>query len=645
MKKKFIYTFLMLSSLLFSCQEDVEGTLDPGDSDGYTFEVDCTDQQTFYLGESFSFDITSVGVEEVTYAAPDNWSVEISESSILITAPSQADENSEEVITLTVKFENSSTKSYQIEVALDIEFAVGVSPTWVNFVRGNEDNILVDFSYAGYMHGEASLPDVYSLGYEIFNIEDYGGDGTDEISDRDAFTAAYQAIKTAGKGILYIPEGRFIIHDETDNLYSNTQSRALGLNMSNLIIKGAGQDKSFIVMQTPNLPSDESSVDSSPVMISISHDKEYQELTRVTGSAKKGTFSLKVESASGISAGDWVMLYVANNNPEFVNEELSPYTLSDISSNNTHIGGDTGVEVQDYHYVTSVDGNVLTFKEPIMRAVDAKWEWVIKSFPNYENVGVEDLTFEGFSKENFSHNATWEDNGAYKLINFTCLTNSWMRNLTFSSVSEGPSLIECANISVHNVKFIGNRGHSAIRAQRSSRVFMGASTDLSDGTLTDGGAYCEQTGQYHSFGASKPSMGTVLWRNEWGLDGSFEAHASQPRATLVDDCTGGLFISRMGGSETQLPNHMGDLTIWNLNVTRANNQSDFYWWQTRSTWWQVMPPIIVGQHGESMKFRDSQVVINESNGTKVYPESLYEAQLELRLGYLPQWVTDLKNNL
>ena len=55
-----------------------------------------------------------------------------------------------------------------------------------------------------------------------------------------------------------------------------------------------------------------------------------------------------------------------------------------------------------------------------------------------------------------------------------------------------------------------------------------------------------------------------------------------------------------------------------------------------------MPPIIVGFHGEPTQFDQSQVRLDYSNGTPVNPESLYEAQLMLRLGAVPTWLNELK---
>ena len=45
----------------------------------------------------------------------------------------------------------------------------------------------------------------------------------------------------------------------------------------------------------------------------------------------------------------------------------------------------------------------------------------------------------------------------------------------------------------------------------------------------------------------------------------------------------------------------------------------------------VIKPIIVGFHGNTATFNENTVQLNESNGSAVEPESLFDAQLELRL--------------
>ena len=50
--------------------------------------------------------------------------------------------------------------------------------------------------------------------------------------------------------------------------------------------------------------------------------------------------------------------------------------------------------VYDYHQVKSISGNTVTFFEPIMHEVEAKYGWQIREFPHYENVGIEVQPYE-----------------------------------------------------------------------------------------------------------------------------------------------------------------------------------------------------------------------------------------------------------
>ena len=86
--------------------------------------------------------------------------------------------------------------------------------------------------------------------------------------------------------------------------------------------------------------------------------------------------------------------------PEFVAKEIAPHPISDLNAA-TSIVKD-GAEIYDLHQVASVNGNKVTFKEPIMHEVEAKYNWVIKEYKHYENVGVEDIAFKEKRKRDSS---------------------------------------------------------------------------------------------------------------------------------------------------------------------------------------------------------------------------------------------------
>lgn len=595
-----------------------------------------------HLGESLNYSVEGSDVAEAVVRVPDGWALTLTETECIVTAPTSGDNASvAELDILAV-----STKGYLKRVRLS--FTLSTAPdgktgvkTWDDWVSGSDENLLLDFSFAGYDHGRSVPADAMKLGYTVYNVMDYGAVPNDGKSDRAAILKAYQAILGEGKtqkpdarAILYFPEGEFIVHTAEDNV--DGRSSAIQICAGSFVLKGAGRDKTTLVMKDPNLPASEA-LYSSPVMIELKHNSGLSKLADVTGDAAKGSFSVEVSSPSALASGDWVCLSVINNDPSFIAQELYPYSAEQTMTNIIQ----TGVQVYDYHQIKSISGNKVTFIEPIMHNVEAKWGWTIQKYPHYEMVGVEDLTFKGFAKEDFEHHGSWMDDGAYKPLSMVRIVNGWVRRVRFTSVSEACTITSSANMSVYDVEIDGRRGHSSVRSQQSSRVFIGKVHDHSGGALVGSGVYSDNTGQYHAVGVSKQSMGTVLWRNTWGRDGCFEAHATQPRATLVDCCEGGWMQFRQGGDENQVPNHLADLVIWNFNSI-VPFQGSWDWWKTSSRWWKFLPPIIVGFHGADCSFLASQTLVDESHGVPVEPESLYEAQLKKRLGAVPAWLNEIK---
>lgn len=532
---------------------------------------------------------------------------------------------------------------------------------WNKFTAGASDNLLLDFSYAGYKHAEVEAPSVASLkgsGYVEENVREYMN-AHPELSARDAFlqllkkhqltrideeSKAYQ--NPEAKVIFYFPEGEYILHSEADNTNSpnkknpaydskgNNTSNPIGIYGGHFVIKGDGKGKTKLIMDAPNLPTDKNILYSSPTLLNIKHNSGFGDNSKVTSDSPKGTFSITVDNASKFSVGEWVALTMKNNDPILVAQELAPFPVNDKW---TGIVKD-GVQVQDYHQIEKIEGDVVTFKEPLMYGVEKKWGWYLRKYPHYEEIGIEDLTFVGKAKPEFIHHGTWDDDGGYKPVNMQRVTNSWMRRVEFTSISEACSVTGSANVSVYDIDINGFRGHSAIRSAGSSRVFMGKIKDFSDGINAKTKAFEKGVGQFHSVGVSKPSMGAVIWNVSWGSDACFEAHATQPRATLIDNCSGAFFQGRHGGAESELPNHLGDLTVWNFYATHSPQGAGFNNWGG----WKIHMPLFIGFHGEKTNFNLEQVKLDESNGVPVEPRSLYEAQLEKRRGQVPAWLKALK---
>ena len=623
------------------------------------------------LDQTLKFKAEMSEVKDAFFNVPEGWRAVLTDKELEVTAPSDGTAG-EYKINLILTSVDGFILNEELIFTLSAERYDGsVCKEFNDWKAGNEDNILLDFSYAGYMRGETAPLEASALGYKVFNVTDYGAIPNDGKSDREAFLACVEAAtgvkfvesnknltlahKEKANAIVYFPEGEFILHTADDNYTADgiTYSRTIQIRAGNFVLRGAGRDKTTLVMKDPNLPTDASVLYSSPVMIDFKHNSSFspEGAPDVVKNVEKGAFSVELSSASALKVDSWVVLSVQNNDPAYVAEELKAGNVAEGELGPDHDINKNGVKVYEYHQIKSIDGNVVTFYEPIHHEIDVNYKnytgnncynWKVMNYPHYENVGIEDLTFKGDCKSSFKHHGSWEDDGAYKPLGMTRLVNSWLRRVRFTSVSEACSVTNSANVSVYDVIIDGKRGHSSIRSQVSTRVFIGATIDKSNGYLIDNpSAFVEGAGQYHAVGVSKPSIGTVLWRNSWGSDACFESHATQPRATLIDCCSGGWMKFRQGGDANQVPNHLADLTVWNFcSVTPSNGT--FNWWDHSSQWWKFLPPIVVGFHGQPTTFDESQMTVNSSNGIPVNPESLYEAQIKERLGAVPAWLETLK---
>lgn len=646
---------------------------------------------TFGLGQKQEFVVEQANVETATIEN-QTWGVKLTENKLIVTAPKTNVQGKEYEEQIYIKI--FSKEGYCRVVKLPVKLLTtkidaNSAIAWQHFKTG-ENNVLPDYSYAGYNHGESAPQGAFSLGYQVINVKERMT--AKNMTAREALISILQEkgmtkvngtnkLNANAKIVIYFPAGDYVLHNDDDNTRdeskqkdavdskNNNVSSGIEIYGGNFVIKGDGPDKTRLIMETPNLPTSISNLSSSPILLAIKHTNgpnnagNSPKLASVTENAMRGDFTVKVSGTTGISSGQWVQLRLRSGDRELVKKEIGPIALNEnwaiakapISINQS--SDDLyGVKITEFHQVKSAANGKITFYEPIMHDIDIKYNdtegWEIRTYKYLENVGIEDLSFVGNALDGYAHHGEghaeqakvgWQYDGAYKPLLLQRVVNSWVRNVHFESVSEALTFAESANSSAYDIRISGKRGHSAVRSQGSSRVFIGKVRDESAGNDVYGKS-CQ--GQFHGCGVSKPSVGTVLWNVTWGNDACFESHATQPRATLIDNCSGGLVYYRAGGDENEVPNHLGDLTLWNLNVTGTDSHaSNFVWWSDSDTWWKIFPPIVVGTHGMNVKFpskEQQQVTYEESTGMKVSPESLYEAQLRERLGYVPGWLNALK---
>ncbi|TKG95075.1 DUF4955 domain-containing protein [Puteibacter caeruleilacunae] len=495
------------------------------------------------------------------------------------------------------------------------------SKLWKEYKNAYENGTeakLPNFSYAGYKYSEVAIP---KAKHKVFNVVKFGADPKGVKSSKTALRKAIAAAEKHGSGIILFPKGRYLINTKGDDL------KPILIKGSNIVFRGEGNnvDGSVLFFEKDPPPLDPNKKWTVPRMLQVKSNDGDQFLTDVVADTRRETFTITVKNAKGMKPGDWVILKVLNNSKDLLRYDLQPI----VPEKEWKSILTKGVQFNERHQVKAIDGNKVTFFEPIHYDVQAKHGWKLYSFGHVENVGFENIMFEGNWTIPFVHHKNAQHDSGWSILSMGRAVNSWVKDCRFKNISSAVSFSQSAYCTALNNVVEGNLGHNAISAGGGSTGILIAKTE-------------DKAGQWHACGVGGGSTtGTVLWRCKHPKHTSFETHASQPRCTLFDKVEGGFFLGRGGGARQNLPNHGRYLVLWNYKET-DEAEKDFEFWSRRTWYWKIVPPIVVGFHGAGTTFKESDVDVVESLGTPVKTESLWEAQLTLRLGKLPRWIEAYK---
>ncbi|VGO14185.1 hypothetical protein PDESU_02744 [Pontiella desulfatans] len=484
------------------------------------------------------------------------------------------------------------------------------SRLWTQFREAKQtggEPELADFSFAGYRHGEEPLPTVEA---KVFDVTRSGAVPNDGKSDKKAILLAIEAAEKQGSGIVFFPPGRFLINEPTDPV-----NQPIRIGGSGIVLRGSGSGEggTELFMNLHLDPTDPKKLYSCPFMIEFKGKGESKTKTAVVADARRETFSVQVKDAAAFKAGDWVLLNLENNSPQLVAEAVAPYTPDPAWKK---INGQ-GVVIDEFHLIQNIDGNTLVFKEPIHTEVIAAQGWMVINYEPLEEVGVEGIAFRGNWHGDFVHHRSFQDDSGWSGVAFSKTVNGWIRNCRFTDWSRAVSIKACAATTVQDLVLDGNAGHNAISVHNSSHVLV---RDVED-----------TSGHWHASGVAGKCSGNVFLNCEYRADTCFESHASQPRWTLFDNISGGWKYGRWGGALGSLPNHLRGLVLWNYNNTGEGEPGEYGFIRPESVHGRIIMPYVIGFHGNPQAFDESQVEVLESNGARVWPDSLYEAQFELRM--------------
>ncbi len=482
-----------------------------------------------------------------------------------------------------------------------------------------ENTVLPDYSYAGYHECRQPLPQVSRENYRIFNVCDFGAVPNDDQSDRDAVLKAVAAAqKHPGPAVIFFPPGRYLLNEKAD-----VGKPGIVISRSNIVLKGSGMAETELFFAEPCLCQPALVQFRDPTWLGLDSERSRNDYTirgftlaAVKTFPPRGSFALEVEKADRIKPGMVVTINaLLDGNSEAGKRFFAPHEI---------LKGAAGVHpyIFEVHRVKDVAGNRVTFAEPIQYDFPNYSSAKIYEIKNLEEVGIEDLTICGNNRELFFHHMGSRTESGYALLNFHDVINGWVRNVRFRHYGEAFKVERGGFNTFMNLVFEGNAGHLLAGAYGGSYgnlyVFNRELSATWHGPIGNGGA------------------DTVALRSLYF--GNMEMHCGYSRGTLLDDCEGSFSFLRGGGAK--FAPHQGEFNcFWNWRNTRPG-KVDF--WPTGSAYGYMMPPIVVGLHGEPCEIAKikTDTLAVESLETKVEPESLFEAQLALRLGAVPAWLRE-----
>lgn len=493
------------------------------------------------------------------------------------------------------------------------------SRIWSDYASGINKYQLPDFSYAGYKQGSQPIP---SPAWDTINVADFGAFPDDNKPDTKAVQAALNYVGKHKKTILVFANGTYEFP-----IVGSHKKPILSLIGDNVIIRGQGKSRTILHFPQPLELASPNKQWTTPYIFTIFGNESFYKgklTTTIVNNSSIGDSTITVENTDELKPGDYIVINFYDKSAE--NDELPvPFDIDEEWSN-----FDRGEMYREYNQISSINGNKITLESPLLMDIDAEFTWQVRKIKLGENIGIENLTFSGNWDKNFVHHKNALHDGGWSALRFNNTANSWVKDVEFLDWNKAVAINSSYGVSLLNIKIQGNRGHFGIQATSSSGVLVSNVTD------------CGPIGQYHAFSVSSFASGTVFHRVKWPNSTSFDMHARYPHATLFDIAEGGFLVSAggNGGSRANKPNHLQNLVLWNFKSLDTKKKKQYSWWEGNT----VYKPKIIGWSGHQPIFNRDELGALESYGKRVSPESLYEAQLKKRLGYLPNWLNPEKRH-
>ncbi|TWO34579.1 T9SS type A sorting domain-containing protein [Seonamhaeicola sediminis] len=297
-----------------------------------------------------------------------------------------------------------------------------------NGVNWDPAGRLPDFSYAGYKSSNVSIPNVPV----VANLNSTSALPDDNIDDTSALQSLIDQQATLPRnqrGAIFIPKGRWVIDNQ------------LELNVSGVVLRGE-VDSNGKPLTTFYFPDGTASTTS--FHIRMRGQFETIDVGNVSSNVEQGENVFNVTGGSSLNVGDFIQL----EQQDSADDSFSSYIHGNIDA--------IGPSTKDlfiypkifywYAYVTSVNGNTITFDRPLPIELKTEWNPFIRKMnmdTTTSEMGVENISFVCNNDVVFVHN----DYMGFRIMELNEVINCWVKNVELVDLEYG---IRIHRKSAHN---------------------------------------------------------------------------------------------------------------------------------------------------------------------------------------------------
>ena len=404
---------------------------------------------------------------------------------------------------------------------------------------------LMDWSYAGYQHGEKAIPSTKPT----LLLTSFGAIADDGKDDTAAFEKALAAVATKG-GTIGIPKGTFILQ------------KNLRLP-SRVVLQGAGvRDTIISIPKSLTQLYGNTGLDSGGhssyafgrgffEIIGANPLQSQYGLTTITSEAKRAERKIEVADTTKLKVGQWMLMVQREDSKR----TLANHLYGDVMKGGT---GSTGVRWEFPNRVTSIKGKVVTFERPFTIDIKSKWKPQLYSLASmHTEVGIEHLTI-AFPRSRYPGH--FQEKG-YNAIDTKRAYNCWVYQVRIENADTAIQLGSSYNVTVDGVTIVSNRtssmaGHQGLKsAHGADNLFV---------------RFDIQGRFHHDLTVDWYTLGNVFTKGK-GRNLRMDHHRSGPHHNLWTELDLGQgtapFIS--GGATSRGPHTGAYTTFWNITASRS----------------------------------------------------------------------------